>query len=225
MKLIASGIWVRVRHYLVLGAPMLASRTATALHSLPSFATLRHFFPLCALIVDSFANMSSGILLEMENICGFSEPREEFLWSLQRKPQLLGEVAINIHSASPHVAEKNSKMFCNSKHSCKIFLTRGCPAPLLCWFRGWGKPEAWLGQPRSHFCGSTVNAFCAADGEVAMRRTTRQLSAHAIRRRSLGWTQASCRALLTSVTIAAAVGSVRPPANVVGTPRASASTR
>jgi hypothetical protein len=106
--------WVRVRHYLVLGAPMLASRIATALHSLTASATLRHFFPLCALIVDSFANMSSGIVLEMENICGFSEAREEFLWSPQRKPQLLGDAAATTHSASPLVAEKNSKMFCNS---------------------------------------------------------------------------------------------------------------
>jgi hypothetical protein len=120
MKLIASGIWVRVRHYLVLGAPMLASRTATALHSLPSSATLRHFFPLCALIVDSFANMSSGIVLEMENICGFSEAREGFLWSPQCKPQLLGDAAATTHSASPLVAEKNSKMFCNSKHPPRI---------------------------------------------------------------------------------------------------------
>ena len=114
MKLIASGIWVRVRHYLVLGAPMLASRTATALHSLPSFATLRHFFPLCALIVDSFANMSSGILLEMENICGFWEAREAFLWWPQGKPQLLGAAQESTHSASRRVAEKKSKMFCNS---------------------------------------------------------------------------------------------------------------
>jgi hypothetical protein len=37
--------------------------------------------------------------------------------------------------------------------------------------------------------------------------------------------QESCRALFTSLMIAAAVGSVRPPASVVGTPRASASTR
>jgi hypothetical protein len=112
MKLCGSGFWVR--HYLVLGAPMLASRIATALHSLPASATLRHFFPLCALIVDSFANMSSGIVLEMENICGFSEAREEFLWSPQRKPQLLGDAAATTHSASLRVAEKNSKMFCNS---------------------------------------------------------------------------------------------------------------
>jgi hypothetical protein len=76
-------------------------------------ATLRHFFPLCALIVDSFANMSSGIVLEMENSCRFSEAREEFLWSSQRKPQLLGAAEEITHSASPRVAEKNSKMFCN----------------------------------------------------------------------------------------------------------------
>jgi hypothetical protein len=79
-----------------LGSPLLAAGFAdcfqshTALHSLPSSTTLRHFFPLCALIVDSFANMSSGIVLEMENICGFLEAREAFLWWLQRKPQLLG---------------------------------------------------------------------------------------------------------------------------------------
>jgi hypothetical protein len=112
MKLLDSGI--RVRHCLVLGAPMLASRIATALHSLTTSATLRHFFPLCALIVDSFANMSSGIVLEMENICGFSEAREEFLWWLQRKPQLLGDAEESTRSASRCVAEKNSKMFCNS---------------------------------------------------------------------------------------------------------------
>ena len=74
-------------------------------------ATLRHFFPLCALIVDSFANMSSGIVLEMENICGNTEAREDFLWSLVHKPQLLGDAAKSTHSASPHVAEKNPKCF------------------------------------------------------------------------------------------------------------------
>src|SRR5271156_6344388 len=87
---------------------------ATALHSLPSSTTLRHFFPLCALIVDSFANMSSGIVLDLENICGNTERREEFLWSAQRKPQLLGDARVHTHSASPRVAEKNSKMFCKS---------------------------------------------------------------------------------------------------------------
>jgi hypothetical protein len=58
--------------------------------------------------------MSSGIVLKMENICGFSEAREAFLWSPQRKPQLLGAAQQSTHSASPRVAEKNSKMFCNS---------------------------------------------------------------------------------------------------------------
>jgi hypothetical protein len=58
--------------------------------------------------------MSRGIVLEMENICGLSEAREEFLWWLQRKPQLLGDAAVNNHSASRRVAEKNSKMFCKS---------------------------------------------------------------------------------------------------------------
>jgi hypothetical protein len=53
--------------------------------------------------------MSSGIVLEMENICGNTEARENFLWSLQRKPQLLGDAAETTHSASPHVAEKNPK--------------------------------------------------------------------------------------------------------------------
>jgi hypothetical protein len=105
MKLLVSGDSVWVRHYLLLGSPI-ASRTATAPHSLPSSATLRHFFPLCALIVDSFANMSSGIVLKMENICGNTEAREDFLWSLQRKPQLLGDAAETTRSASPCVAEK-----------------------------------------------------------------------------------------------------------------------
>src|SRR5271168_312988 len=90
---------------------MLASRIATALHSLPSSTTLRHFFPLCALIVDSFANMSSGIVLDLESICGNTETREEFLWSPQRKPQLLGDARETTHSASPRVAEKNPKCF------------------------------------------------------------------------------------------------------------------
>jgi len=58
--------------------------------------------------------MSSGIVLEMENICGNTEAREDFLWSLERKPQLLGDAAETTHSASRHVAEKKSKMFCNS---------------------------------------------------------------------------------------------------------------
>src|SRR5271168_4997597 len=98
MKLLGSDF--RLRHYLVLGAPMLATRIATAPHSLTTSTTLRHFFPLCALIVDSFANMSSGILLEMENTCGFSEVREGFLWSQQRKPQLLGDADETTHSAS-----------------------------------------------------------------------------------------------------------------------------
>src|SRR5277367_3105344 len=112
MKLLGSDF--RLRHYLVLGAPMLATRIATAPYSLTTSTTLRHFFPLCALIVDSFANMSSGIVLEMENICGNSERCEEFLWSLQRQPQLLGDAEETSHSASLRVAEKNSKMFCNS---------------------------------------------------------------------------------------------------------------
>jgi hypothetical protein len=46
-----------------------------------------------------------------------------------------------------------------------------------------------------------------------------------IQLRTSGPAQESCRDLLTSLMIAAAVGSVRPPAKVVGTPRASASTR
>jgi hypothetical protein len=58
--------------------------------------------------------MSSGILLEMENICGNAERRAAFLWWLQRKPQLVGDAAEMTHSASRRVAEKNSKMFCNS---------------------------------------------------------------------------------------------------------------
>jgi hypothetical protein len=148
MELFVSGI--RVRHFLLLGSPMLASRIATALHSLPSSTTLRHFFPLCALIVDSFANMSSGILLEMENICGFSEAREEFLWSLRRKPQLLGDTAATTHSASPHVAEKNFKMFCNSKHSHKILLTRRFSRSTSLLVPFLGEPEAPVGQLRSH---------------------------------------------------------------------------
>jgi hypothetical protein len=109
MKLLESGVWVRVRHYFLLGSPMLASRIATTLHSLPSSTTLRHFFPLCALIVDSFANMSSGIVLKMENICGNTEQREGFLWWWQRKPQLLGDAEESSHSASLCVAEKIPK--------------------------------------------------------------------------------------------------------------------
>jgi hypothetical protein len=50
--------------------------------------------------------MSSGIVLKMENICGNTEAREDFLWSLQRKPQLLGDAAETTRSASPCVAEK-----------------------------------------------------------------------------------------------------------------------
>src|SRR5271155_2475741 len=118
MKLLGSDF--RLRHYLVLGAPMLATRIATAPHCPTLSTTLRHFFPPCALIVDSFANMSSGIVLPMENICGFSEACEEFLWSLRRKPQLLGAAQESTHSPSPRVAEKNSEMFCNSKHSREI---------------------------------------------------------------------------------------------------------
>ena len=111
MKLLDSGFattccWVR--------------RLLLAPHCTTLATTLRHFFPLCALIVDSFANMSSGIVLEMEKICGNAEAREDFLWSLERKPQLLGDAAETTHSASPHVAEKKSKMFCNSKHGRKI---------------------------------------------------------------------------------------------------------
>jgi hypothetical protein len=78
MKLLK--FWFPVRRYLLLGSPMLASGIATARHSLPTSTTLRHFVPLCALIVDSFANMSSGIVLEMENICGNTERRAAFLW-------------------------------------------------------------------------------------------------------------------------------------------------
>ena len=125
MKLLESGVWVRVRHYLLLGSPMLASRIATALHSLPSSTTLRHLFPLCALIVDSFANMSSGIVLKMENICGNTEQREGFLWWLRRKPQLLGAAEETTHSASLCVAEKIPKCFVTVNIVAKFFLTRG----------------------------------------------------------------------------------------------------
>src|SRR5271155_5538395 len=107
MKLLGSDF--RLRHYLVLGAPMLATRIATAPHSLTTSTTLRHFFPLCALIVDSFANMSSGIVLQMENICGNTERSARFLWCLQRKPQLLGDAAETTHSASHRVVEKIPK--------------------------------------------------------------------------------------------------------------------
>jgi hypothetical protein len=55
--------------------------------------------------------MSSGIVLEMENICGNTEAREDFLWSPQRKPQLLGAAEEITHSASPRVAEKIPKCF------------------------------------------------------------------------------------------------------------------
>jgi|ERR1700733_7343798 hypothetical protein len=116
MKLFDSG-------YLPLGSPF-ASRTAIALHSLPSSATLRHFFPLCALIVDSFANMSSGIVLILENICGNTERRARFLWWLQRKPQLLGDTAETTHSASHRVAEKIPKCFVTVNIGTKFFLTR-----------------------------------------------------------------------------------------------------
>src|SRR6202451_4886008 len=100
MKLLDSGFattccWVR--------------RLLLAPHCTTLATTLRHFFPLCALIVDSFANMSSGIVLEMENTCGNTEAREEFLWAPQRKPQLLGDARKITHSASPRVAEKKPK--------------------------------------------------------------------------------------------------------------------
>src|SRR5580658_2457093 len=104
---------------------MLASRIAPALHSLPSSTTLRHFFPLCALIVDSFANMSSGIVLEMEKICGNTERRAAFLWWLQRKPQLLGDAAETTHSASRRVAEKIQRCFLTVNIHAKFFLVRG----------------------------------------------------------------------------------------------------
>ena len=111
---------------MVLGAPMLATRIATAPHSLTTSTTLRHFFPLCALIVDSFANMSSGILLEMENICGNTERRAAFLWCLQRKPQLLGDAEETIHSASPHVAGKIPKCFVTVNIRAKNSPARSC---------------------------------------------------------------------------------------------------
>jgi len=53
--------------------------------------------------------MSSGIVLEMENICGNTEPHEDFLWWLRRKPQLLGDAVETTHSASRRVAEKIKK--------------------------------------------------------------------------------------------------------------------
>ncbi len=55
--------------------------------------------------------MSSGILLQLENSCGFSEERDYFLWSLQRKPQLLGAVEESSRTASLRVAEKIPKCF------------------------------------------------------------------------------------------------------------------
>jgi hypothetical protein len=69
--------------------------------------------------------MSSGILLEMENICGFSEAREEFLWWLPRKPQLLGDAAETSSSASPRIAEKIPKCFVTVNIRPKILLARG----------------------------------------------------------------------------------------------------
>ena len=126
MKLLDSGFattccWVR-RLLLFPHCPTLAT-------------TLRHFFPLCALIVDSFANMSCGIVLEMENICGNTEAREDFLWSLQRKPQLLGDAAETTHSASPHVAEKNPKCFV-TVNSCAEFPGIPCSSqPTSCFHR------------------------------------------------------------------------------------------
>src|SRR5580704_1867684 len=116
MKLLDSG-------YLPLGSPFV-SRTATALHSLPSSATLRHFVPLCALIVDSFANMSSGIVLQLENICGNTEQRARFLCCLLREPQLLGDAAETTHSASHRVAEKIPKCFVTVNIGTKFLLTR-----------------------------------------------------------------------------------------------------
>jgi hypothetical protein len=70
-----------------------------------------------------------------------------------------------------------------------------------------------LAHEMSHFV-----ATQARDGAPAER-------AQAIGLRTSMRVQAICRALFTSLMIAAAVGSVRPPASVVGTPRASASTR
>jgi hypothetical protein len=129
--------------------------------------------------------MSSGIVLEIDNICGFSEVREDFLWWPQPKPQLLGEAEEITHSASLRVAEKNSKMFCNSKHPRDFFSDSSFPPLFFPVDSVLGASLRRSSDIREAILrGSTVNAFCEADGAVAMRRMTRQLSTHAIRRRS-----------------------------------------
>jgi hypothetical protein len=169
--------------------------------------------------------MSSGIVLEMENICGFSEAREDFLWSPRRKPQLLGAMQIETHSASRRVAEKDSKMFCNSKHPREI--SSGFRFPSFFFPSGSlpGHYKSLLGRLRSDVArsrcelverGAPSSGDARDDAPIKHARHPAQLA---------GWDQESWRVLLTSLMIAAAVGSVRPPASVVGTPRASTSTR
>ena len=118
--------------------------------------------------------MSSGIVLEMENICGNTERRARFLWWLQRKPQLLGDAAETTHSASRCVAEKIPKCFVTVNIRANLFFhatilalafpLRSVPGMNL--RRSWDNREAILR-------GRTANAFCEVDGALAMRRMTR----------------------------------------------------
>jgi hypothetical protein len=66
--------------------------------------TLRHFFPLCAPIVDGFENMSRRIVCKTKNTCGISGREKVPLWHSPVTPQLVASMRATSHTASLKVA-------------------------------------------------------------------------------------------------------------------------
>jgi hypothetical protein len=66
--------------------------------------TLRHFFPLCAPIVDGFGNMSRRIVCKRKNTCGISGREKVPLWHSPVTPQLVASMRATSHTASLKVA-------------------------------------------------------------------------------------------------------------------------
>jgi hypothetical protein len=77
---------------------------AVKLISFLLFTTVRHFFPLCAPIVDGFGNMSRRIVCKRKNTCGISGREKVPLWHSPVTPQLVASMRATSHTASLKVA-------------------------------------------------------------------------------------------------------------------------
>jgi len=72
---------------------------AVKLISFLLFTTVRHFFPLCAPIVDGFGNMSRTIVCKTKNTCGSLARGEVPLWYSPLTPPLVAATRATSHTA------------------------------------------------------------------------------------------------------------------------------